>query len=84
MKCGITWSGPRHTSAKMNDFLRFRSLVLSDPVLQAELRDIPDLKTLYRRVLELGRELGYSVSEQDLEEVANTNRRAWLERWLDQ
>ena len=68
----------------MPDFLRFRLLVLGDVTLQEELRAIPDSQTLFARVLELGHERGYDFSEQDLQAAANANRRAWLERWLDQ
>jgi len=68
----------------MLDFSQFRLLVLSDQALQEELRAIPDAAPLFAKVLALGRERGYDFSEQDLHAVANANRRAWLERWLDQ
>ena len=39
---------------------------------------------LFERVLALGRERGYELSEHDLRAVVNANRRAWLERWIHQ
>lgn len=68
----------------MQGFPQFRLLVLGDVALQEELLAITDLQTLFARALELGRQRGYDFSVQDLEATANANRRAWLERWLDQ
>ena len=68
----------------IQDFLQIRTIVLSDVALQGELRAAPDEATLFERVLALGRERGYELSEQDLRAVVDANRRAWLERWIHQ
>ena len=68
----------------IQDFLQIRMLVLSDAALQEELRGAPDEAALFERVLALGREHGYELSEDDLRNVARANRRAWLERWIHQ
>jgi hypothetical protein len=68
----------------IQDFLQIRMLVLSDGALQEELRAVPDEAALFERVLALGRERGYALSEQDLRAVVDANRRAWLQRWIHQ
>ena len=68
----------------IQDFLQIRTIVLSDVALQGELRAAPDEAALFERVLALGRERGYELSEHDLREVVDVNRRAWLERWIYQ
>lgn len=64
-------------------FMAIRRLVLSDVSLQRDLIEAPDQESLFRKVLALGRDRGYDISEQDLEEAARMHTRAWLERWLD-
>jgi hypothetical protein len=68
----------------IQDFLQIRMLVLSDAALQEELRASPDEAGLFEKVLALGRERGYELSEDDLRNVVRANRRAWLERWIHQ
>ena len=65
-------------------FDAFRRLVLSDADLQKELIQPADERSLFDKVLALGRERGYTFSEQDLEDAVRANRRGWLERWLHQ
>jgi hypothetical protein len=60
-----------------------RRLVLGDVSLQQELRQAPDQESLFRMVVALGRDRGYEISEQDLEDAVRMHTRAWLERWLD-
>jgi hypothetical protein len=60
-----------------------RRLVLGDVSLQQELRQAPDQESLFRIVVALGRDRGYEISEQDLEDAVRMHTRAWLERWLD-
>ena len=45
--------------------------------------NVPDLPALLARVRELARERGLELSEQELQDVVNANRRSWLERWID-
>lgn len=65
-------------------FDAFRKLVLSDDSLQEELRSAADERSLFDKVLTLGRQRGYELSEQDLDDAVRANRRSWLERWLYQ
>jgi hypothetical protein len=64
-------------------FMAVRRLVLGDVSLQQELRQAPDQESLFRIVVALGRDRGYEISEQDLEDAVRMHTRAWLERWLD-
>ena len=68
----------------MTGFPAFLVMVLSDGALRDELVAAPDLPALMALVRERGRERGVEISEEELREVANTNRRSWVERWTDQ
>ena len=68
----------------VEDFDRFRELVVSDPALRDELRGIRDSAALRERTLALGRERNFDFCEADIETVVNNMKRAWLERWLHQ
>lgn len=68
----------------IENFHRFQQVVYSDPALLESLRQAPSLPALISQVLTLGQEGGYDFSEQDVQAVLNANRRAWLERWLDE
>lgn len=66
------------------DFDAFRQIVFADRALLEDLRQAPDLPALMAKVIAAARERGLDISEQDLQAVANFNRRAWLERWIYQ
>jgi len=66
----------------MPGFQSFLVMVLSDPALRDQLLKAPDLPALLARTRELGRERGIEMSEEELLEVVNANRRSWLERWV--
>jgi len=68
----------------MPGFPAFLVMVLNDAALRDELLKAPDLPALFARVLELARERGIGLSEEELQAVVNANRRSWLERWTDQ
>ena len=68
----------------MPGFPTFLVMVLGDAALRDELLAVPDLPALMALVQERGRERGVEISEEELREVANTNRRSWVERWTDQ
>jgi post-segregation antitoxin (ccd killing protein) len=68
----------------MPGFPSFLVMVLSDAALRDELLAAPDLATLTALVRERGRERGIEISAEELQGVANTNRRSWVERWTDQ
>ena len=59
-------------------------MVLGDAALRDELLAAPDLSALMAMVRERGRERGVEISEEELREVVNTNRRSCVERWTDQ
>lgn len=63
-------------------FDAFRLRVLSDPVLQRELRQLSDQAALFERVLALGRELGYEFTMQDVQAEVLLNQRGWIERFV--
>jgi hypothetical protein len=68
----------------VEDFDRFRELVINDPALRDELRGIEDRATLRQRAITLGRLRGLDFSEADLGSAAQTMQKAWIERWLYQ
>jgi hypothetical protein len=68
----------------MPGFLEFLAMVLNDAQLRDELLQAPDLPALLARAMELARERGIELSNDELHTVVNANRRSWLERWTDQ
>jgi hypothetical protein len=67
----------------MAAFSAFLVTVLNDAALRDELLEAPDLPALLARVPALARERGIELSEEELREIVNANRRSWLERWTD-
>ena len=63
-------------------FDSFRNLVLQDPALQRELRDITDYRLFTELVVKLGNECGFNFTTLEVESAINASRRAWLERWI--
>ena len=61
----------------------FLLLVLQDAALRDELLAAPDLPTLFSLVLARSRERDIALSEAELHDAVNANRRSWLERWTD-
>lgn len=61
---------------------QFRQLVLEDSALQEKLRETPDLKAFLDLTLQLGNDLGYSFTVEDIEFVIKQSRLAWLQRWI--
>ncbi len=68
----------------VENFDRFRELVINDPPLRDELRSFPDRAALRQRTIVLGRERGFDFSEADIESAARIMQQVWLERWLYQ
>jgi hypothetical protein len=64
------------------NFERFRHLVLEDPPLQRELRDIPDQQLFVTRLVSFARARGIDVEAADVEAALLESRREWLERWI--
>jgi len=67
----------------MPGFQNFLVMVLGEPALRDDLLKMPDLPSLKARVLELSRERGIEIGEEELDTVIRNNRRSWLERWAD-
>ncbi|WP_163993109.1 Nif11-like leader peptide family natural product precursor [Pyxidicoccus caerfyrddinensis] len=66
----------------LEDFERFRRLVLEDVTLQEALKataDVPAFLALARR---LGAERGCHFTEEELRETMRAARRTWLESWI--
>ncbi|HEX8184995.1 MAG TPA: aspartyl/asparaginyl beta-hydroxylase domain-containing protein [Blastocatellia bacterium] len=61
---------------------QFRQLVLEDTTLQKKLIETPNLKAFLALTLQLGDELGYSFTVEDLENAMRESRLAWLQRWI--
>jgi hypothetical protein len=66
----------------MNEFEKFRRMVLRDPTIQVRLRDISDRSEFISLTVELGGEYGCSFTTADVEEGLRAGRRSWLERWI--
>jgi hypothetical protein len=81
--CADAVAVPCPTSASpagQSGFGSFRALVLEDPVLQDELREIVDRASFIDCALRLGEQRGHHFSRADVEEAMRTGRHAWLER----
>ena len=60
----------------------FRNLVLQDPVLQDEMKEITDFGLFTELIVKLGHERGYNFAALEVEVAVNASRRAWFERWI--
>jgi len=63
-------------------FEEFRQAVLSDIVLQQQLRVLSDFQAFTRLAVQLGRERGILFTVEDVEAARQLSQRAWIERWL--
>jgi hypothetical protein len=61
---------------------QLRVAVLDQPELQARLLAHDDPKTFAAAVVGLSGELGFDVSEADVDRAIGEARRAWFERWI--
>jgi predicted ribosomally synthesized peptide with nif11-like leader len=68
----------------VENFDRFRELVVDDPALRDELRSIRDRAALREKAIALGQSRGFDFSQADVESVAQTMLQTWMERWLYQ
>jgi hypothetical protein len=64
------------------NFERFRSLVLSDITMQAQLRDIADKKEFIEAVIDLGAKSGFVFTREDVKQAMQENISAWIMRWI--
>ncbi len=66
----------------LDSFEQFRTFVLRDPSLQAQLRETPDRDAFIRLTVQLGNERGYTFTAADVEAALRTSQRVWIERWI--
>jgi predicted ribosomally synthesized peptide with nif11-like leader len=63
-------------------FEQFRIAVLSDPVLQAKLREFEDKKEFISNVVNIGGEMGYEFTAAEIESAMQASYSEWLLRWV--
>ena len=66
----------------VEQFARFRAVVLSDPALERRLQAAPDWPSFVEDAIRAGSEHGVALREADLVAARNEAARAWLERWV--
>jgi hypothetical protein len=66
----------------MENFERFRLLVLRETALQEELRGITDREAFMDRVVQLGAAHDCEFTAAEVVEAMRSAHRAWLERWI--
>jgi hypothetical protein len=66
----------------LEDFERFRGLVLEDVTLQEALKETADVPAFLVLARRLGAERGCHFTEEELREAMRAARRTWLESWI--
>ena len=61
---------------------RFIELVLRNNLLRDKLLGISDYTVFLSSAVQLGEELGCSVTEEDVRAAMQVNQRAWIERFV--
>jgi hypothetical protein len=61
---------------------QFRQLVLEDLSLQEKLIQTPNVNAFLDLTQELGHELGFNFTREDVEDALRKSRSAWLRRWI--
>ena len=61
---------------------QFRQLILEDVTLQGRLRETLNLEAFLDLMLQLGDDLGYSFTIEEIEFAIKESRLAWLQRWI--
>jgi Nif11 domain len=61
---------------------QFRSRVLESPVLQEKLLPISNRESFCLRMVQLGAELGFNFTAEEVEAALRDGQRAWVERWI--
>lgn len=65
-----------------NIFEEFQSVVLQDLDLQAKLYAIEERENFLHQVVCLGAERGFRFDKETVVAAMESNRRAWIERWI--
>jgi hypothetical protein len=66
----------------IDQFERFRRVVLDDPELQAGLRSICEWPAFVSAALDSATRCGLSLTADDLDAARAASRQSWFERWL--
>ncbi len=64
------------------DFEKLQLVILENPALQIELREITDLEDFIFRVIEIGADYGLHFGYEDILQIIRQRRRVWIERWI--
>ena len=75
-------SGDHAAVGSVEQFERFRRVVMADAELQEELRSIPDWPAFVRAAVEAAARRGIEVTEEDVLAARDESRRSWRERWV--
>lgn len=66
----------------MEQFARFRRIVLADPALERRLRSISDWPSFVEETVGAAAEYGLALSEADVLAARQEAKRSWLDRWV--
>jgi hypothetical protein len=66
----------------LDNFARFRRMVLDDPVLERRLQSIPQWTSFVEEAVRAAGEHGVALTEAELVAARDEARRSWLERWV--
>jgi hypothetical protein len=75
-------SGDHPTVESLEEFARFRRIVLADPALERRLQAIPDWPSFVEAVLSAAAERSLALTEGDVLAARKQATRSWLERWV--
>lgn len=64
------------------NFDNFRRLVLQDPVLQEKLRAVSEREAFRILIVQMGGEMGFDFTAEEVEAALRDGQRAWIERWV--
>ncbi|EEF62894.1 Nif11-like leader peptide family natural product precursor [Pedosphaera parvula] len=64
------------------NFENFRRLVLADTALQERLRSVSDREAFRLLTVQIGKELGFDFTAEEVESALKDGQRAWIERWI--
>jgi hypothetical protein len=66
----------------LDQFARFREIVLADPALEQRLQSILEWPSFVEEAIASAAERGVALTEADLLAARDQARRSWLERWI--
>jgi hypothetical protein len=66
----------------LEQFARFREIVLADPALEQRLQSIPDWPSFVETAVSAAAAQDIALTDADLFAARDQARRSWLERWV--